>query len=79
MWLDEMNVECMWNSNCIIHYMVKSEYVDTNRNLVAYYGTPYLEENRSFWERLDRRITDLVNPWPFIGDLNEVVDGSEKH
>lgn len=47
-------------------------------NLLACYGTPYEGEKKYLWENLERVVSNCEKPWLVIGNLNEVVDESEK-
>lgn len=42
------------------------------------YGPPYYEEKRHFWEDVVDWIGNEKLPWLIFGDLNEIIDESER-
>ncbi|KAF4371778.1 hypothetical protein F8388_023091 [Cannabis sativa] len=47
-------------------------------HLFCIYGTPYVEKKEEFWKWLTDTVSECGEPWVVIGDLNVILDESEK-
>uniref|UniRef100_A0A803PRV9 Reverse transcriptase domain-containing protein n=1 Tax=Cannabis sativa TaxID=3483 RepID=A0A803PRV9_CANSA len=47
-------------------------------HLFCLYGTPYAEEKAEFWKWATELMSDCREPWVVLGDLNVILEGSEK-
>lgn len=78
MWSEEINIQCIWKSSCLLHWIVIDKAGCKLWNMLACYGTPYHNEHRIFWDQLKERVFLIEGPWLLIGDFNEVVFDFEK-
>ena len=71
-----MDININWTTDNIICGTVKSDL--GNWMLLACYGPMNYREKIIFWEELTDFLADANFPWLLFGDLNEIVDQSEK-
>lgn len=75
---EEIIVEFCWSLERIIHCPILNLRGLKIGDILACYGTPYLAENKLFWEILQDLVDTLKGPWMIIGDLNGIFLGNEK-
>ena len=77
MWKEEINILLEWENSRIIYCHLKGLKPSTNWMLYSCYGPPTLETGLFLNSLYDSIFYDS-NPWLIIGDLNKLVDDSEK-
>lgn len=78
MWKEEINMECVYKSERIICCEVKDLFEGKNWRMVGCYGSPHFHLKRDFWSGLGEFLETFEVPWILFGDLNELVEASEK-
>lgn len=78
MWKEEVKLKCRWKTEKAICGDLWDEHGNMAWSMVACYGTLYLGEKDNFWKEVELKLEDINNPWILFGDLNEVVNASEK-
>ena len=76
LWTSELDISINWTTDNLICGTVKSEI--GNWLLLACYGPVKYREKSVFWEELTDFLVRAKLPWLLFGDLNEIVDQSEK-
>ncbi|KAF4404175.1 hypothetical protein G4B88_014631 [Cannabis sativa] len=60
------------------HAFVPTSQGNVCWHLFCLYGTPYSEEKVEFWKWATELISKCREPWVVLGDLNVILEGSEK-
>ena len=76
LWSISQNVEIIEFDSRTIAVTVREEYCTWD--LIGFYGPPYQAKCRKAWENLNALIQSLHNPWMCFGELNVVLEDSEK-
>ncbi|XP_030477964.1 uncharacterized protein LOC115695005 [Cannabis sativa] len=72
----ECNVSQVFESG--FHLVLKEGLGNGNWSLFCIYGTPYHSKKRDIWQGLTEKVEDCNQPWALLGDLNVILDPSEK-
>lgn len=78
LWQDEAHVQLDYKIDNIICCMIKDVEDNLCYRLYGCYGPSTYKRKCSFWEEMGIRIQNEILPWIMFGDLNEVIDNSEK-
>lgn len=78
MWIDNLNMKCQHITERILKCQIQDVNGSFCQNILACYGTPYISEKKDFWEDIKQIVIECNAHWLLVGDLNEVVDDSEK-
>lgn len=78
LWTDDIELKCEKISDRILKCTVKRDIDSSCWSLFPCYGTPYRGEKRNFWVEFQQVILEAEGPWLVVGDLNEILDDSEK-
>uniref|UniRef100_A0A803NWY3 RNase H type-1 domain-containing protein n=1 Tax=Cannabis sativa TaxID=3483 RepID=A0A803NWY3_CANSA len=60
------------------HVVIPEINGGTKWHLFCIYGTPYVEKKKDFWKWLTDIVRECREPWVVLGDLNVILDDSEK-
>lgn len=77
-WNQDINMVYQWKHNRAICYQVQRTDDLKCWMIISCYGTPYQGEKAGFWEYLINQMENIQSPWILMGDLNEVINGTEK-
>lgn len=78
LWNDEADLQIDWKSQNVIVCTVNGVDCFGTWRLYGCYGPCKFSEKRVFWENLQNTIHSEQLPWVLLGDLNEILDLSEK-
>lgn len=78
MWKDECNLSISWSTERIICRDVTDDKGNLGWSFLACHGPPYNYEKNHFWSHLAEIVNVWNCLWILFGDLNEVIDSSEK-
>lgn len=78
MWLDDINLVISWKSVQVICSDIIGEEGNPIWSLLACYGPPYYNDKKDFWNHITNVVSNLNRPWTLFGDLNKIINSSEK-
>lgn len=79
LWKDrDIEVQIVHRSDQFIHSLVKSRAGDTKCTVTFIYVRNTVEERASLWHQLLELQRQVDGPWLALGDLNVVLDETEK-
>lgn len=78
LWKQEIDVSIVWKSFDTFCCTVKNREGKETWRFYNCYGPSRYRDKCIFWETMERTLQTENLPWILIGDLNEIVDNSEK-
>ncbi|XP_015879387.3 uncharacterized protein LOC107415557 [Ziziphus jujuba] len=78
MWSDDVNLKIERSNERVICGDMLDDVGNPTWSFLACHSPPYIGEKKNFWSQLIGIVNDLNRPWILFGDLNEIIDESEK-
>ncbi|KAA3469152.1 reverse transcriptase [Gossypium australe] len=77
-WKGDIEITIKSYSKWHIDTMVREEDVQEDWRFTGFYGSPYLKYKNAAWDLLRRLGQESFQPWLVVGDVNKILNGSEK-
>ncbi|KAF4380255.1 hypothetical protein F8388_024548 [Cannabis sativa] len=77
-WRNDVTIDIVETFDSGFHGVIPSSRGSCRWHLFCIYWTPYPEKKAAFWKWLTDKVSVCGEPWMVLGDLNAILDNSEK-